>query len=226
MFRGVCSSLSLGRLVSRSCPTIIRQCDTSASIASCRFSSALSTAVSNNNNNTPDDDVLSSMSYKHHGKRPRFREQPKFKSPRKRASSLLKEIEAEGIELSKQSKPKVWDVPFKVGDAIEIEAVIQGGVNSTEIEKLRGVVIGIYRKRLDYSVLIRDVVFGEPIERRIPLHSPLLRSLKVLEENFVFKGKREVKRAKLYYLRTRNPLGKRIYFIVRRTKNVDPMRFF
>jgi len=47
----------------------------------------------------------------------------------------------------------------------------------------------------------------------VPLHSPLLRSLEVLEKNFVFKGKRKVKRAKLYYLSDRNPLRKsmRVY---------------
>eukprot|EP00957_Ditylum_brightwellii_P082911 6304080-Ditylum_brightwellii.AAC.1 len=38
------------------------------------------------------------------------------------------------------------------------------------------------------------------------LHSPLLKSLKVLEKNFVHKGKKKVKRAKLYYLRDRLPV--------------------
>jgi large subunit ribosomal protein L19 len=150
---------------------------------------------------------IESMPYLHHGTRPRYRDQPKFKSPRKRASGLFNEIKEESIRLSKESRPKVWDVPFKVGDAIEIDVVAQGGVKSKDTEKMRGVVLGIFRKGLDHSVLIRDVVFGEPIERRIPLHSPLLRSLRVIEENFVFKGKRKVKRAKLYYLRDRNPLG-------------------
>lgn len=148
------------------------------------------------------------MPFLHHGKRPRFRDQPKFKSPRKRASSLLKEIQESAIKKSKEANPKVWDVPFQVGDALEIQSVVQGGVKSTETEKLRGVVLGIYRRGLDHTVLLRDIVLGEPIERRIPLHSPLLKYLKVLEKNFVFKGKRKVKRAKLYYLRDRNPLSK------------------
>lgn len=152
-------------------------------------------------------DVVDSMPYLHHGTRPRFRGYPKFKSPRKRASGLLKEITEETIRLSKEAKPEVWDVPFKVADAIEFEVVAQGGVQSEDIEKIRGVVLGIYRKRLDHTVLIRDVVYGEPIERLIPLHSPLIKSLRIIEENFVFKGKRKVKRAKLYYLRGLNPTG-------------------
>lgn len=160
----------------------------------------------------PDAPDFDRMPYLHHGQRPRFRDQPKFKSPRKRASSLMQQLKNEAIERSKKENPKVWEVPFRVGDAIEFEIVAQGGVQSDKTEKVRGVVLGIFRKGLDHSVLIRDVLFGEPIERRIPLHSPLIRSLKVLETNFVFKGKKRIKRAKLYYLRDRNPLGKFLWF--------------
>ena len=148
------------------------------------------------------------MACLHHGKRPRFRNYVKFKSPRKRASKLLHELEKEAIGQSKAANPQVWETNFRVGDAIEVEMVEKGGSRSEDTEKLRGVVLGIFRKRLDHSVLLRDVVFGHVIERRIPLHSPLIKSDKVLEENFVFKGKRKVKRAKLYWLRDRNPLCK------------------
>lgn len=121
---------------------------------------------------------------------------------------MLHEITEEAIQKSKEARPKVWS-DFRVGDAIEIHMASIGGVKSQRFEKIRGVVLGIFRNGLDTSVLIRDVMFGQPIERRVPLHSPLLRSLAVLEKNFVFKGKRKVKRAKLYYLRERNPRGKR-----------------
>ena len=147
------------------------------------------------------------MPFLHHGDRPRFRGKPKFKSPRKRASGLYQEIVQQAMEQTRQNNPQVHGVKFRVGDAIEIQQVAQGGINSTELEKIRGVVIGIFNKKLDTTVLIRDVLFGFPVERRVPLYSPLIKSLKVLEENFVFKGKRKVKRAKLYYLRDRNPLG-------------------
>ena len=100
-----------------------------------------------------------------------------------------------------------FQVPFRVGDSIEITTVSQGGISSSEIEKIRGVVLGRVNRGLGSGVYIRDVVFGEPIDRKIPLHSPLLKFIKVLEEHFVFKGKRKVKRAKLYYLRHRLPQG-------------------
>jgi large subunit ribosomal protein L19 len=120
-------------------------------------------------------------------------------------------LTTEKMAESKASNPAVWETKFRVGDAIEIQLVSQGGVKSTnpkDFEKVRGVVLGIFKKGLDYSVLIRDVVFGEPLERRISLHSTTTKSVKLLEENFVFKGRRKIKRAKLYYLSDRNPLGK------------------
>jgi large subunit ribosomal protein L19 len=147
------------------------------------------------------------MPYLHHGKRPRYRAYEKFKSPRRCASKIYDVLMKEAIDKSKVARPKVWDTQFEVGDAIEIENVEEGGVNAKSTEKIRGVVLGIFRKRLDHSILIRDVVFGEPVETRVPLHSPLLRSIKVLEMNFVHKGKKKVKWAKLYYLSERNPLG-------------------
>ena len=135
---------------------------------------------------------------------------PKFKSPRKRASKLFAALNHEAVKISKEGNPAVFNVPFAVGDAIEITTVNQGGVDSTDVEKLRGVVLGRTNRGLASSVIIRDVVMGEPIERKIMLHSPLLKSLKVLEENFVYKGKRKVKRAKLYFLRDRKPEETRV----------------
>jgi large subunit ribosomal protein L19 len=153
------------------------------------------------------------MPFLHHGKRPRFRDYEKFKSPRRRASKLYGEIIQEAIAKSKADRPKVWDTAFRVGDAIELENVEVGGVKAKTTSKIRGVVLGIFRKGLDHSVLIRDVLYGEPVETRIPLHSPMLRSIKVLEKNFVHKGKRKVKRAKLYYLSDRNPAGMSFVFL-------------
>ena len=83
-----------------------------------------------------------------------------------------------------------------------------GGVNSTQqLNKVRGVVLGRTNRGLGSGVYLRDVVMGEPINRKIPLHSPLVKKIDLLEENFVFKGRRKIKRAKLYYLKDRLPNG-------------------
>jgi large subunit ribosomal protein L19 len=153
----------------------------------------------------PDPVAPEDMPFLHFGHRPRFRDREKFKSPRKRASMLLGDLNAEAIAKSKESKPKVWETQFEVGDAIEIEHALEGGKNAKKTEKVRGVVIGRYRKGLDESIIIQDVLFGEMVKKRIPLHSPMLRSLRVLEKNFVYKGKRHVRRAKLYFLWDRKP---------------------
>ena len=148
------------------------------------------------------------MPFLHHKKRPRYRDYVKFKSPRKRASGLLTQLQKETVQKSKEAKPEVFETDFSVGDAIECEVIEQGGVNSSEKRKVRGVVLAKYNKGMDSSVLIRDVLFGTSIERLLPLHSPLVKSLKLLEKNFIYKGRRKVKRAKLYFLRDRNPNGK------------------
>jgi len=133
---------------------------------------------------------------------------PKFASPRKRASKLFNNLQSEAIQTSAESKPDVFGAKFRVGDAIELQVAFEGGPKSTRFDKIRGVVIAKENKGLSASVNILDVLNGEPVERKIQLHSPLVKSLKLLEKNFIFKGKRKVKRAKLYYLRDRPTTGK------------------
>jgi large subunit ribosomal protein L19 len=154
------------------------------------------------------------MPYLHHGLRPRNREYKKFKSPRKKASKLFEELNNEAAEKSKEANPAIWKESFRVGDSIELQMVTQGGIHeigdkqTQEVEKVRGVVLGMVNRGLSSSVILRDVVYGQPIERKIPLHSPMIKEAKVLERNFIFKGKKKVKRAKLYYFRDLNPLCK------------------
>jgi len=106
------------------------------------------------------------------------------------------------------AKPQVFGVPFRVGDAVEIQVLEDGGVDNPQnkkLDKIRGVVLGRVNRGLDTSIYLKDVVFGEHMERKIKLHSPMIKTLKVLEENFVHKGRKKIKRAKLYYLRDRKP---------------------
>ncbi len=131
----------------------------------------------------------------------------KFNSPRKKANKMYSLIQQEAMDKAKGKRPNVHNINFRVGDAIEMTMIAQGGVDSTQTEKIRGVVLGMDKRGLGTGIYLRDVVFGEPIDRKIPLYSPLLKEIKLLEENFVFKKKRKVKRAKLYYLRDRGAQG-------------------
>mmetsp|Transcript_5486 Transcript_5486/g.6038 ORF Transcript_5486/g.6038 Transcript_5486/m.6038 type:complete len:266 (+) Transcript_5486:85-882(+) len=135
---------------------------------------------------------------------------PKFKSPRKRANILFHELNVGACEKIRNSKPEVF-VPLpsvQTGDAVEIEVVNEGGINTEDnrnIETCRGVVIGMANKGLDSYIHILDFLEGMPIERKLPYFSPVVKSLKLLDKNFVYKKKRKVKRAKLYFLKDRNP---------------------
>lgn len=137
----------------------------------------------------------------------------------------MAELQKEAIQKSVESKPKVWKTKFDVGDAVEIEHVEEGGVNNQKTEKIRGVVLGIFRKGIDHTILIRDILFGHALETTVPLHSPMVKSLKVLEKRFVTKGKKRVRKAKLYYLSERNPLGT-CSFVVGANPNKSNLSYF
>jgi large subunit ribosomal protein L19 len=165
----------------------------------------LSTVTSPSTNEAAEEDMLF-----HYNRPKKIKEgtHTKFISPRKRANKMMTEITLSAKENA--HNPKVHDVAFRVGDSIELTMVSQGGVNSKQTEKIRGVVLGMVKRGLGSGVYLRDVVFGEPVDRKVPLYSPLIKDIKVLEKNFVFKGKRKIKRAKLYYLRDRLPQETRV----------------
>ncbi len=66
--------------------------------------------------------------------------------------------------ISRLSKPEVWNVPFRVGDAVELGILDDGGAANTNNKKLdyvRGVVLGRENKGLDTSIYLKDVLYGE-----------------------------------------------------------------
>ena len=111
----------------------------------------------------------SDMPYLHHrpdGDHPRdvVGGRTKFRSPRKRASKLFHALRTEAEVLSMKSKPEVWDVPFRVGDAIELGILDDGGAsnaNNKRLDHVRGVVLGRINRGLDTSIYLKDVLYGE-----------------------------------------------------------------
>ena len=47
-------------------------------------------------------------------------------------------------------------------------------------------------------------VLGTPVRRKVPLYSPLVKGLRVLQAAHLTKGKKRVRRAKLTYLLSQN----------------------
>ncbi len=122
----------------------------------------------------------------------------KHKIPKKRASSLLSSLQK--AEYTKLKGNREWP-QFKAGDSIQIDHLPY--MSSNEPTKMRGVVIAKCNKLSDSSVTLLNTDHGTPYIRRIFLYSPLVTNVTVLQKAFVTKGKKRVKRAKLYYLTER-----------------------
>ncbi|CAM9692181.1 unnamed protein product [Chrysoparadoxa australica] len=129
----------------------------------------------------------------------------KHKIPKKRATSLMTDLMAEArAELKERCAARKFP-EIRPGDAIEVEMLPY--MSSTRPQIARGVVLAMPRKGLDSTFLIRDVINGLVVERRIPLYSPLLQSIRVVYPAWIHKGKRKgkrVRRNKLYYLRDKD----------------------
>jgi len=86
------------------------------------------------------------------------------------------------------------DLPeFNIGDTIKIWIKIVEG-DRERSQPFTGTVIARKGSGTSESITLRRVVYGEGVERVIPLHSPRLDKIEVLREG-------HVRRAKLYYLR-------------------------
>ena len=89
------------------------------------------------------------------------------------------------------------------GDSIAIDKL--PFMSSNEPNTIKGVVISKVNRASDTSITILNVEHGTPVVRQIPLYSPLIQNIKVLQKAFIHKGKKRVRRSKLYYLMDRDP---------------------
>ena len=94
---------------------------------------------------------------------------------------------------AKHMKPAEEIPAFRPGDTVDVNVKIKEG-NNSRIQTVPGVVIARQGSGLRETVLVRKISFGTGVERRFPLHSPSIDSIKLVR-----KGR--VRRAKLYYLR-------------------------
>lgn len=111
------------------------------------------------------------------------------------AKEQVKKIqETRGFELPK----------FKVGDTVSVKYKITEGAN-TRIQAFNGVVIAKTKSVSNYSATfsVRKISSGIGVERKFPIHSPLLAGVEILKQGVV-------RRAKLYYLRTLTGKASRI----------------
>ena len=92
---------------------------------------------------------------------------------------------------------------IRAGDSVVVEKL--QNMSSTEPNVVKGVVIAKTNRASDSAITLLNVEHGTPIVRRIVMYSPLILSIRVLQKAFIHKGKKRVRRSKLYYLTDRDP---------------------
>jgi len=95
------------------------------------------------------------------------------------------------------------DLPeFGSGDTVRVLVRVKEG-DRERLQAFEGVVIAKRNRGLNSSFTVRKISYGEGVERVFQTHSPLVASIEV-------KRRGDVRRAKLYYLRSRTGKSARI----------------
>jgi large subunit ribosomal protein L19 len=84
---------------------------------------------------------------------------------------------------------------FRVGDSVRVSTRVKEG-DKERLQAYEGVVIARRGSGTRETFTVRKISYGIGVERIFPLHSPIIDNIKVVKQ-------RDVKRAKLYYLRER-----------------------
>ncbi|MDX3907572.1 MAG: 50S ribosomal protein L19 [Pigmentiphaga sp.] len=112
---------------------------------------------------------------------------------------LIKVLEQE--ELARLTANKT--IPeFAPGDTVVVNVNVVEG-NRKRVQAYEGVVIAKRNRGLNSSFIVRKISSGEGVERTFQLYAPTIASIEV-------KRRGDVRRAKLYYLRSRSGKSARI----------------
>ena len=86
------------------------------------------------------------------------------------------------------------DIPdFRPGDSVKVHVRVVEG-NRSRIQVFQGVVIGRQGEGVRETFTVRKVSFQVGVERKFPVHSPVIDHIEIVTRG-------DVRRAKLYYLR-------------------------
>ena len=103
-------------------------------------------------------------------------------------NEIIRSIEAQQLRT---------DIPeFHVGDTVRVQVKVVEG-SRERLQAFEGTVIARRNGSIRETFTVRRTSYGVGVERTFPLHSPRVESISVVR-----KGK--VRRAKLYYLRSRS----------------------
>ena len=120
-------------------------------------------------------------------------------------------------EINKESVKKILTtkkIPeFFAGDTIKVGVRIAEGKRE-RIQYFEGVCIAKKNRSINSSFTVRKISFGEGVERTFALYSSIVESIKIIRSG-------DVKRAKLYYLRSRKGKSARISEKIKKRIGID-----
>jgi large subunit ribosomal protein L19 len=111
--------------------------------------------------------------------------------------NIVQKIEQEEIARLGRKVPD-----FAPGDTVVVNVNVKEGERK-RVQAYEGVVIAKKNRGINSSFTVRKISSGEGVERTFQTYSPLIASVEV-------KRKGDVRRAKLYYLRSRSGKSARI----------------
>lgn len=85
--------------------------------------------------------------------------------------------------------------PFKIGDTVRVSTRVKEG-DKERLQAFEGAVIARRGSGLRETFTVRKISYGIGVERIFPIHSPIIDKIKLVKAG-------RVRRAKLYYLRSR-----------------------
>ena len=105
--------------------------------------------------------------------------------------NILQQFEAEQVAKLRDGR----EMPdFSPGDTLRVRLKVIEGTRE-RVQAFEGVCIARRNAGLNSSFTVRKISYGEGVERVFPLHSPRIEGIELIRRG-------DVRRAKLYYLRS------------------------
>jgi large subunit ribosomal protein L19 len=111
--------------------------------------------------------------------------------------NLIEQLEKEEIARLGKTIPD-----FAPGDTVVVQVKVKEGTRE-RLQAYEGVVISKRNRGLNSNFIVRKISAGEGVERTFQTYSPLIAAIEI-------KRRGDVRRAKLYYLRSRSGKSARI----------------
>jgi len=118
-------------------------------------------------------------------------------------TTISQKIDKKSIIENIEKKFKKDNLPLlEIGDSIKIQTLIQEG-SKERVQTVEGVIIAKHNANLNTTITIRKVLQNIGVERVYLIHSPRIIKISIIK-------KAKIRRAKLYYLRTRSGKATRL----------------